>query len=144
MAGSRAADWGLGLDFAQYVKEANEETLVAVQVETLEAIDNIDEILQVEHVDVVFFGPADISSCLGLHGQISHPKVVSLIESLGEKARAAGKAVGTIARGAEDYAYYRERGFQWLCTGTSSLLAAGIQQYLGAIRQYEESRGSQG
>lgn len=144
MAGSRAAQFGIGIDFAQYVREANEQTLVAVQVETQQAIDNIDEILAVEGVDVIFFGPADISSSLGLHGQIKHPRVVSIIETLGQKARAAGKAVGTIARNVEDYAYYRERGFQWLCTGMSSLLAAGIQGYLSAIREYEANRGGQG
>jgi len=140
LAGTRAAAWGLG-NTAEYVKMANEETLVAIQVETLEAIKNIKEIVSVEHVDVIFFGPSDISSNLGLHGQTRHPEVLSLIEKLSKEALAAGKAVGTIARDLNDYKYWRERGFQWLCTGTSQFLVAGARAYLDPIREWEKGRG---
>lgn len=141
LAGSRAAQWGLAGDTAEYVRAANEETLVAVQVETTEAVQNFKDIVSLPHIDVIFFGPADISSSMGFPGQTRHPQVLALIERLGKETLAAGKAAGTIARDVNDYRYWRERGFQWLCTGTSALLARGIQGFLGEIRQYEKGRG---
>ena len=49
-------------DIAEYVKEANRETFIAIQIETLEAIENQDEIINTEHADLIFLGPGDLSS----------------------------------------------------------------------------------
>ncbi|OGF53274.1 MAG: hypothetical protein A2Z21_01160, partial [Candidatus Fraserbacteria bacterium RBG_16_55_9] len=110
LAASRASDWGLipgGL--ASHVKVSNEETFIAIQVETREAVKNLKDILSVEYVDLIFFGPSDLSSSLGLPGQTTHPEVVSLIEKLGKETLAAGKLAGTIARTGEEYRYWQER-----------------------------------
>lgn len=61
---------------------------------------------------------------------MTHPEVVALIERLGERARQAGKWVGTIARTPQEVAHWKERGFQWLCTGISHLVAEGVRGYL--------------
>ncbi|MBI2856612.1 MAG: hypothetical protein HYX93_07185, partial [Chloroflexi bacterium] len=61
LAGTRASGFGAGMDLAEYVRMANEETLVVVQVETREALANLEEIAAVELVDVVFLGPTDLS-----------------------------------------------------------------------------------
>jgi 4-hydroxy-2-oxoheptanedioate aldolase len=135
LAASRASDWGLlpgGL--AEHVKTSNQETFIAIQVETQQAVERFPEILAIEHVDLIFFGPSDLSSTLGLPGQTTHPEVLSRIERLGQQARAAGKATGTIARTAEEYHYWRERGFQWLCTGVNNLFASGVHHYLKGIK----------
>jgi 4-hydroxy-2-oxoheptanedioate aldolase len=139
LAGSRAAEWGL-TNTADYVKTANEETLVAVQVETLESVKNFNQIVSLDHIDVIFFGPADLSTAMGFPGQPRHPDVLALIERLGKETLAAGKASGTIARDINDYKYWRERGFQWLCTGASSFLTRGAQEYVSNARQYETQR----
>jgi 4-hydroxy-2-oxoheptanedioate aldolase len=140
LAGVRAASFGFAGPLGDYVKTANEETLVAVQVETLEGVKNYKDILSVENIDVVFFGPSDLSSSMGYPGQTRHPEVLALIERLGREAMAAGKAAGTIARDLEDYKRWRERGFQFLCTGVANFLARGLQEHLQEIRDYEKSR----
>lgn len=135
LAPSRASEWGLAPGgLAEHVKTSNEETFIAVQVETRQAVENFEEILSVDHVDLIFFGPSDLSSSLGLPGETTHPQVVSLIEKLGREALSAGRAVGTIARTGEECRFWRERGFQWLCTGVSNLLASGVESYLKAIK----------
>ncbi len=130
LAASRVSDWGFSQPLYEYVEWANRETLVAVQIETPDALRNFDDILQVEGVDVLFFGPSDLSVALGVPGQPTHPKVVDLIERLGEETLRAGKWAGTIARTPSEVTHWKERGFQWLCTGIAHLLADGVQRYV--------------
>ncbi len=141
LAGPRAADYGLGEPIADYVRRANEETLIALQIETLEAVDNFEDIVALDHVDVLFFGPSDLSSSLGYPGQTRHPEVLELIERLTERTLANGKAAGTITRDVDDYVYWRERGVQWMASGTNPMLARGVSGFLDDIRSFEESRG---
>ena len=135
LAAARVSDWGLSPGgLPEYVKQANDETFIAVQIETQAAVQNIDDIINVPEVDMIFFGPSDLSSSLGLSGQVTHPDVLKLIEDLGAKAKAAGKITGTIARDAGAINHWRERGFQFLCTGVNNLFVNGIQSYLDAGR----------
>jgi 4-hydroxy-2-oxoheptanedioate aldolase len=78
----------------QYVKEANEQTFIIVQLEEQRAIDNADEIAAVEGVDVLFFGPGDYSSLGGIPGQFDHPLLAKATEQIAEAARRAGKHWG--------------------------------------------------
>ncbi len=64
-AGSRPAEYGIGLSMAEYVEEANHEALVCGQLEEEQALQNIDEILQVGGVDVYSIGPSDLSRSMG-------------------------------------------------------------------------------
>ena len=66
---TRASGYGAGMGLPEYVRMANEETLVVVQVETREALANVGEIAAVDQVDVVFLGPTDLSTALGHPGQ---------------------------------------------------------------------------
>lgn len=61
------------LDGGRYMREANDSILVIVQIETRQAVDNIDEILSVDGVGAAFVGPADLSASLGLPGRLEDP-----------------------------------------------------------------------
>lgn len=67
----RANDYGMRL--AEECEQANEEILLAVQIEHIEAVDNIDDILSVGGIDAVFIGPYDLSASMGITGQFDHP-----------------------------------------------------------------------
>ncbi len=135
LAPSRTSQWGLGEGgIGQHVEDANRETFIGVQIETHEAVDHFDDIANTDHVDLIFFGPSDLSTALGLPGQAQHPDVIRIIERLSQHAREAGKAVGTIAQNAEAAQRWRESGIQWLCTGTSGLFAKGVRSYLDDVR----------
>jgi 4-hydroxy-2-oxoheptanedioate aldolase len=94
-AGTRPADYGFGESMDRYVETSNRETLVCVQLEEEQAIHNVDEILQVEHVDVFFIGPSDLSQSMGFPGNPKAPPVKEAIDNTFEKMIAAGKIPGT-------------------------------------------------
>ena len=132
--GGRGSRYG-AQPMAEYVKQANEETFVALQIESLEGIANQDAIINTPGADLIFLGPGDLSSVFGLHGQMTHPKVLETIETLAKKIRAAGKHAGTIAGNGEAAAYWSQRGVHWLSTSTNRLFTAGARQYIDDCRQ---------
>jgi len=136
LAASRVSDWGLNPGgLPAYVEHANRETFIAVQVETEQAIDNIDEINSINEIDMIFFGPSDLSTALGIPGQATHSDVISLIERLGKRAQEAGKITGTIARDKAALDHWKSHGFQFLCTGVNNLLASGIKSFVESLNR---------
>ena len=72
---------------AEYLEQANEATLIAVQAESPEAIDNLESIASTPGVDCIFVGPFDLSVSLGVPGQVTHPKEVEAIAKVLEVCR---------------------------------------------------------
>jgi len=70
----RANEYGLSV--GSHFRDANEQTLVAVQIEDIEAVDNIDEILSVEGIDAAFIGPYDLTASMGITAQFNHSKYI--------------------------------------------------------------------
>lgn len=79
------------MPMADYVKQANEQTFVVIQLEEQSAIDKAEEIAAVEGVDVIMLGPADFSILSEIPGQFDHPKVQKAIEQIAQAAANAGK-----------------------------------------------------
>jgi 2,4-dihydroxyhept-2-ene-1,7-dioic acid aldolase len=94
MGGStRASNYGRTKD---YVQRAKEELCLLVQVETAEALEQLDAIASVDGVDGVFIGPADLSASLGYPGEPFHPEVTRVINDAIRRIRACGKAPGIL------------------------------------------------
>jgi len=68
------------MDAAEYLKQANEDTFIAVQAESPVAIENLEEIVAVPDIDCIFVGPFDLSVGLGIPGQLTHPREVEAID----------------------------------------------------------------
>jgi 4-hydroxy-2-oxoheptanedioate aldolase len=102
----------------EYSELENANTMVVVYCETAEAIKNLDEMLSVEGVDVMFVGPFDLTQALGVIGEPNHPKVLEAIDMICKKTRAAGKAAGIIAANAESARKLIEQGFQYIIVGS--------------------------
>ena len=77
-------------------KKANDAVLLALHIEGEEAIQNIDKILKIDGVDIIFVGIFDLSKSLGIPGDIDNPKVVSRLQDIVKKTLKAGKYPGTI------------------------------------------------
>ncbi len=75
---------------AEYLKQANEDTLIAVQAETPQAIANLGEIASVPGIDAVFVGPFDLSVSLGVPGDLAHPQETAAIEKVIEVCQRQG------------------------------------------------------
>lgn len=94
MGGSmRASNFGRTAD---YIQKCEQELCLLVQVETREALDQLEDIANVEGVDGVFIGPADLSASLGHPGDANHPEVRAAIDNAIERIRACGKAPGIL------------------------------------------------
>lgn len=119
VAGARAAAWGRDRG---YFARANGEICILVQVETSDGLKTLDEIVEVDGVDGVFFGPSDLSASLGLLGQPEAPEVRQMIEDGIGRVRAAGKAAGVLTRRHESAVRYLEAGAAFVAVGTDAAL----------------------
>jgi 4-hydroxy-2-oxoheptanedioate aldolase len=109
--GCRAAAYGLsGPDFE---KRANADTLVSVHVENKEMVADIEALCEVEHLDVVFIGPGDLSQSLGHPGNSGHPDVVAAIDRVIEVA-AGRKHIGTVVSNPAQIESYVARGVRYI------------------------------
>ncbi|MBN1583336.1 MAG: 2-dehydro-3-deoxyglucarate aldolase [Anaerolineae bacterium] len=134
-AGTRPANYGFGLSMAEFVAQSNRETLVCVQLEEAEALDNIDAILQVEGIDVFFIGPSDLSQSMGYPGQISAPPVQAAIDRAFETIRTAGKVPGS-AGSVPSIVGYLEKGCLYVYTHVPKLLNAGAEAFFRAVKTH--------
>jgi len=86
---------GYGFDFDSYIQAWNETSTFIIQVESIEAVENINELLSFEDVDGVMVGPYDISGSLGVPGQMSHPDVIKASKKVIVACEKYGKSCGT-------------------------------------------------
>ena len=108
----RSAGYG-AVPGAAYFSQA-QETAVIIQAEGKKAVENLDEILDVPGIDVVFVGPYDLSSSLGHVGEVDHPEVIACIQSIIEKANAKGMKLGCFADTVEGGKKWRDMGVKFI------------------------------
>lgn len=120
MGGSmRASNFGRDAD---YVAHAADEICLLVQVETREALDNLEAIASVDGIDGVFIGPADLSASLGYPGQATHPEVEATIDQALATIRACGKAPGILAVNPERAQACLDAGALFVAVGMDMML----------------------
>jgi 4-hydroxy-2-oxoheptanedioate aldolase len=129
-AGWRGA-WGV--DGATHAQQANAQTLVAVMLEEVEALENLDDILRVEHVDVFFVAPGDLAQSMGVPGRADDPRVQSAIDDALRRIHAAGRVSGTLTTPAS-LQHYLDLGVLFLYVGLASLLAPAVSDFVRRAR----------
>jgi 4-hydroxy-2-oxoheptanedioate aldolase len=122
----------LGIPPGDYARVANEQTLVAIMLEEVEALDNLDDILKVDHVDVFFVAPGDLAQSMGVPGQMAHPRVTAAIEDAAQRIRAAGRVAGTLTTPAM-LDRHLELGIQFLYIGLASLLNPAAAEFIERV-----------
>lgn len=120
--------YGFGIsNWSEYAQTANEETLVAVQIESAPALENIDEILSVPGIDVAFVGPNDLHAQLGLtpSSDGAEPEFMDALARIQAAARRHNVATGIFSSGGEAAARRVSQGFQMISvtTDVSSMIA---------------------
>jgi len=111
----RASSYGMAPD---YVATCADNLLIACQIESAKAVENIDEILAVEGIDLMFIGPFDLSATIGQMGNLKHPEVARLIGRAEERIRAAGRPMGTVPHPGCTWKDMFERGYQFVNAGS--------------------------
>lgn len=130
---TRAASYGLCGDKQEYLAKANAAKLVSIHIETVEAVRNLDGILEVDGIDTLFIGPGDLSSSMGYPP--GHPEVSKVIETCIGKIRNKGKIAGTYTGDADSTKRAVEWGANYIVTAISSYIASGAQQFLQAVKK---------
>jgi 2-keto-3-deoxy-L-rhamnonate aldolase RhmA len=126
---------GYGRNFADYMETANDNIAVIVQAEHIDAVNNIDQIVEVEGIDAVFIGPYDLSASMGLMGQVDHPEVVEAIDRVGQACQQRDIPLGYFGTTAESVQDYVRKGYHLICAGTDAgFVNAGAEQMLQDLR----------
>jgi 4-hydroxy-2-oxoheptanedioate aldolase len=97
----------------EFFRKAN-EMLIIIQLEGNEAIKDIDSILKVEGIDIVFIGPYDLSQSMGVPGQIDHPLVINAMNDIVKRALPQGVVVGTFTDAIQSAAMWKKAGVQYI------------------------------
>jgi 2-keto-3-deoxy-L-rhamnonate aldolase RhmA len=118
------------MDFNEYWKKANATVLTILQIEHIDAVNNLDQILKVQGIGSLVLGPMDLSASMGHTGEPQHPDVVRAIDSVIHRARQARVPVG-VGSGDDPAGLVNwiERGVQWLQMGNDyNLMLRAVQQ----------------
>lgn len=121
-----------------YQKIANDNIVVCVQIESPNAVANIDAICKVEGIDSVFIGPSDLAASYGHLGNANHPEVQAAIATVVARAGAAGIPVGTLAPVEADARRYLEMGITMMAVGSDQgVFRAGTQALRDRFMAFE-------
>lgn len=116
---ARAHDYGMS--FQDYVKRANDEVVVVIQVEHRAAVEKIESIGAVPGIDAVFIGPYDLSASFGMPGEISHPQVQQAVDEVKRQCRKAGIPAGIFTSDSRAAKQYINEGFRLIALGLDSM-----------------------
>ena len=122
----------------EYLGDANRTSFTFAMIETVRALDALDDILAVDGIDGVFVGPFDLSVSLSAGRQVAavDASVDAAIEHIAERAAAAGKVAGIYAATAERARTFRDFGYRFIAMGTDqSYLTFGASELLRAARE---------
>lgn len=128
----RANRYG-GEPLAGYVKRANAETLVVVQIETAGALAAVEEIAALPGVDVLFVGPNDLSQALGIPGDTANQRYGEALARIAAAAKSAGKAAGIMAGRRELLPELLELGYRFFTTSDRALLLESARAWRAAL-----------
>lgn len=135
--GRRALDGGNSdgayamMDFHDYIKEANRERFVILQIEDPEPMDELEEIAALDGFDVLFFGPGDFSQGIGHPGEWDHPEIIDARKRIAEVAHRHGKFAGTVGSPA-NLDELKGMGYHFVSAGADVI---GLAQYCREIRK---------
>jgi len=139
---ARSSRWGRIPD---YLKRANDEMCVLVQIETPQGMAELDAILALEGVDGVFIGPADLSANMGHLGNPGHPEVAAAIDDAIVRIARAGKAPGILYSDVAKARHFIELGARFVAVGVdATLLARAAEKLAGEFRQSPPAGAAKG
>ena len=104
------------IDMDEYIKSANKERFVVVQIEDPEPLDDLEAIAELPGIDMIFFGPGDFSQGIGTPGQWDNPLIAATRRRIAEVCQAKGKFAGTVG-GPDSVTELREMGYQFISVG---------------------------
>jgi 2-keto-3-deoxy-L-rhamnonate aldolase RhmA len=135
-AAGRRGDWGEFASFRAYASTVNKNVLVIPMIETMEAVNNIDEILLVPGIDVALVGPLDLSISMGIPEDFLNPTYQKTLDRIVDACSKAGVAPGIwFIPGGQDPNDFITRGFRMFTLPWNQWATIGIKNALAKIKR---------
>ena len=120
---------------ADYGKRANEGVFRMIQLETPAAIEKLEEIAAVDGVDAIFMGPGDLSSAMGVIGNVGHASVQAALKDAATRTRKAGKLIGTVGPTPEMVRDFIGWGYHFVAVASDmGMMMRQANQFISALR----------
>jgi 4-hydroxy-2-oxoheptanedioate aldolase len=126
---------GYGYRIFDYLAEANEKLLLAIQVETAEGLANIDAIAAVDGIDVIFIGPGDLSVSIDAMGPAGAERLKTAIETIARTTMRAGRTAGIFRPAPDDIGTWADFGLRFFILASDTMfLGASVAAAMGKAR----------
>lgn len=122
-----------GYGVPDYLQVANDHTALIALIEDIEAVENLDAILKVDHIDVFYVAPSDLAASMGMIGKTNDPKVQQTIDETLRRIVAAGRNAGALLTADRNAAHYMGIGVRFLGGNIQSWLMEGAADVVGQI-----------
>jgi 2-keto-3-deoxy-L-rhamnonate aldolase RhmA len=135
---ARAQEFGFG--FERHMESNREDLKIIIQIEHVDAVRQINEILEIDRVSGIFLGPYDLSGSMGIPGQFDHPKMIAAIDAVAKATASSGKWLGAHVVAAEHKVVqaYLDKGYNFIAFSLDTVfLGQKIREELeGLGRQF--------
>lgn len=135
LASNRGGKYGLSLPMDEVVELTNRETLTAIHIETIAAVDAIEEYVEIDDLDVLFLGPTDLSQSMGLVGRKDHPRLLAAMDRVASVVTDSDKILGLFVSSLDNAEEWIGKGARYIVTGMEGFMAAGMTQFLAGVRR---------
>jgi 4-hydroxy-2-oxoheptanedioate aldolase len=133
---NRACEFGIG--FQQYFATANDQLLTVIQIETRQAVEQVEAIAAIDGADVLFVGPTDLSASLGLERRFDQPEFLKALRKVVAACKSEGKAPGILVSNPEQMELMITEGFTFVAVGSDGgVVAAGMQNLANAFKKHK-------
>ncbi|WP_409345083.1 HpcH/HpaI aldolase family protein [Paenibacillus sp. MBLB4367] len=128
------------VEFADYLQQANEQRFNILQIEDVEPVEELEEIISLPGLDMIFFGPGDFSQSIGAPGQMDHPLLLETRKRIAELAVKHGKFAGTVGSTGNAEALV-EMGYRFISVGADVIsLTQYYRNIVGELRKQDVGR----
>jgi 4-hydroxy-2-oxoheptanedioate aldolase len=132
LGGARANRYGT-IPLDRFVVEANETTLIAVQIETAGALSEVSAIAREPQVDILYVGPNDLTQALGIPGKAADPRYQAEVSRVAGAAKKAGKAAGIMLGRADQIPALQEKGYTFFTMSDRTLIMESARAWRAAL-----------
>lgn len=120
----------------EYMEWANRETLIVIQIESEEAVENVDQLVSIDGVDAVMIGPFDLSQSMGIPGQLKDPRMDEAFQKVIDGCNRHGVAPGVHLTSFEDVEKWVSRGMRFITFQYDiSMLVEASREKIGRLRE---------
>jgi 2-keto-3-deoxy-L-rhamnonate aldolase RhmA len=123
----------------EYLARVRDDLSVLVQIETVQAVEQVEEIAAVDGVNILFVGPMDLSGCLGHLGEYNHPLVLDAMRKIEAAAHKHNKVLGTLYMPGMDLQGLLQRGYKFILGGGDlGIIRTGMQGMVKSLHKAAE------